>query len=141
MNKYISLKVGNKTGVDYTMTFSKQVLPEDFVTKFHLRTEHKSDGTNIDTYPLFTVYFFQKPSMGADGQEPSMGADNRGYHTPSLSQTQSLCLRNSQRRSFPMQKNNNNSDLLCLLRKENCPVCSSCMWSRRFHVLVKFQQN
>jgi hypothetical protein len=27
------------------------------------------------------------------------------------------------------------------LRKENCPVCSSCMWSRRFHVLVKFQQN
>ena len=36
-NKQKSLKVGNKTGVDYTMTFSKQVPPEDFATKFLLR--------------------------------------------------------------------------------------------------------
>lgn len=42
---------------------------------------------------------------------------------------------------FYHEEKNNNSDLLCLLSKHNCFVCSSCMWSRRFHVLIKFQQN
>jgi hypothetical protein len=89
----------------------------------------------------FHCLFFQKPSMEAGGQELSMGADGLGYHTHSFSQTQNLCLRNFQRQNFPMQKNNNIADLLCLLKKENCLVYSSYMWSKRFHVLVKFQQN
>jgi hypothetical protein len=95
----------------------------------------------IMIHVLFSLLVLQKPSMGAGGQELSIGADGVGYHTHSFSQTQNLCLRNFQRQSFPMQKNNNIADLLCLLNKENCLVCSSCMWSRRFHVLVKFQQN
>jgi hypothetical protein len=38
MNGLIKNFKGRKQeGVDYIMTFSKQVLPEDLVTKFHLR--------------------------------------------------------------------------------------------------------
>jgi len=46
--------------MDYTMNFSKQVLPEDFVTKFYLRIQHKSVGTCT----LFTVYFSEAQHGG-----------------------------------------------------------------------------
>jgi len=67
------LKVGNKTGVDYTMTFSKQVLPENFISKFHLRIWHKSTGTNNDTCPLFAVYFSRSPAWGQMARSSAWG--------------------------------------------------------------------
>ena len=62
-----------KTGVDYTMTFSKQVLPEDFVTNFHLRIQHNSDGTNNDTFPVFTVHFSRSPAWRQMARRPERG--------------------------------------------------------------------